>query len=297
MNFGFSSTSLAISGGLSYMGTWDASLNIPALASGVGTTGEYYVVSVAGNTNLDGISDWQIGDWAVFNGTVWQKIDNTGLTYSGVWDANTNTPTLTSSIGNEGHFYIVSVAGTTNLNGITDWQIGDWAIFTNGVWLKIDNSDTIGGSGTTNELPYWVSPTTLGSLSTTTYPSLTELSYVKGVTSAIQTQLDSKTDKNISLSTKLASSILGLSDANKLVEMNVGSANTLTIPASATTNFPIGTQILISQLGAGQTQIVAALGVTLLSAGGKTKLTNQYSGASLIKRDTDTWYLFGDITT
>ncbi|MFY7885674.1 MAG: hypothetical protein ACOVOV_12630 [Dolichospermum sp.] len=297
MNFGFSSTSLAISGGLSYMGTWDASLNIPALASGIGTTGEYYVVSVAGNTNLDGISDWQIGDWAVFNGTAWQKIDNTGLTYSGVWDANTNTPTLTSSVGNEGHFYIVSVAGTTNLNGITDWQIGDWAIFTNGVWLKIDNSDTIGGSGTTNELPYWVSPTTLGSLSTTTYPSLTELSYVKGVTSAIQTQIDSKTDKNILLSTKLVSSVLALSDSGKLVEMNVGSANTLTIPASGTTNFPIGTQILISQLGAGQTQIVAALGVTLLSAGGKTKLTSQYSGASLIKRDTDTWYLFGDITT
>jgi len=36
-------------------------------------------VSVAGSTNLDGIKDWQIGDWAVFNGTVWQKIDDTML--------------------------------------------------------------------------------------------------------------------------------------------------------------------------------------------------------------------------
>jgi hypothetical protein len=47
------------------------------LASGVGTQGDYYVVNIAGNTNLDGITDWQIGDWAIFNGSVWQKVDNT----------------------------------------------------------------------------------------------------------------------------------------------------------------------------------------------------------------------------
>jgi hypothetical protein len=46
---------------------------------------------------------------------------------------------LQSSVGFDGHFYIVSVAGTTNLNGIASWNIGDWAIFTGGVWLKIDN--------------------------------------------------------------------------------------------------------------------------------------------------------------
>ena len=64
-------------GAISYQGTWDASTNTPTLTSSVGTKGDYYVVSVAGNTNLNGITDWQIGDWAVFNGSVWQKIDNT----------------------------------------------------------------------------------------------------------------------------------------------------------------------------------------------------------------------------
>jgi hypothetical protein len=39
------------------------------------------VVSTAGSTNLDGITDWAIGDWAIFNGTVWQKIDNSEITY------------------------------------------------------------------------------------------------------------------------------------------------------------------------------------------------------------------------
>jgi hypothetical protein len=48
------------------------------------------------------------------------------------------------------------------------------------------------GTGTTNELTYWSGTNTIGSLSTATYPSLTELSYLKGVTSAIQTQLNGK---------------------------------------------------------------------------------------------------------
>ena len=64
-------------GAVTYKGTWNASANSPALSSGVGTQGDYYVVNVAGSTNLDGITDWQIGDWAIFNGSVWQKVDNT----------------------------------------------------------------------------------------------------------------------------------------------------------------------------------------------------------------------------
>lgn len=69
-------------GQLSYQGTWNASTNTPALASGVGTQNYYYVVSVAGTTNLDGITDWQVNDWAIFNGTVWQKIDQSDLVSS-----------------------------------------------------------------------------------------------------------------------------------------------------------------------------------------------------------------------
>ena len=70
------------SGALTYKGTWDASTNTPALASGVGGTGDYYVVSVSGNTNLDGITDWVVGDWAIFNGTAWQKADHTDVVSS-----------------------------------------------------------------------------------------------------------------------------------------------------------------------------------------------------------------------
>ena len=65
------------------------------------------------------------------------------LNYQGTWNASTNTPTLTSSAGTKGFYYVVSVAGTTNLNGITDWQVGDWAVFNGSVWQKIDNTDAV----------------------------------------------------------------------------------------------------------------------------------------------------------
>jgi hypothetical protein len=71
-----SSTINAI-GALNFKGTWDAATNTPTLVSSVGVKGDYYYVSVAGNTNLDGITDWEVTDLAVFNGSVWQKIDNT----------------------------------------------------------------------------------------------------------------------------------------------------------------------------------------------------------------------------
>ncbi len=65
------------------------------------------------------------------------------LVFKGAWNALTNTPTLTSSVGNQGDYYVVSVAGNTNLNGITDWQLGDWAIFNGSVWQKVDNTDAV----------------------------------------------------------------------------------------------------------------------------------------------------------
>mgnify|MGYP000386211971 CR=1 FL=1 len=65
-----------------------------------------------------------------------------GLAFQGNWDAATNSPALVSSTGTAGHYYLVSVAGSTSLDGESDWGVGDWAVFTDtGVWQKIDNSD------------------------------------------------------------------------------------------------------------------------------------------------------------
>jgi hypothetical protein len=63
--------------------------------------------------------------------------------YQGTWNASTNTPTLASSVGSQGHYYVVNVSGSTDLNGITDWLIGDWAIYNGSIWEKIDNTDAV----------------------------------------------------------------------------------------------------------------------------------------------------------
>ena len=81
-NTNYDTTWLSITGNLNYQGSWNASTNTPTLTSSVGTNGYYYVVSVSGSTNLNGITDWVVGDWAIFNGTIWQKIDQTNLVTS-----------------------------------------------------------------------------------------------------------------------------------------------------------------------------------------------------------------------
>lgn len=94
-------------GGAIYQGVWNATTNSPALASGLGTKGYYYVVSVAGNTNLDGITDWKIGDWVIFNGTAWNKVDNTDAV-SSVNGYIGAVSLVTSDIAESGNLYFTN---------------------------------------------------------------------------------------------------------------------------------------------------------------------------------------------
>jgi hypothetical protein len=100
---------------------------------------------------------------------------------------------------------------------------------------------------------------------------------------------------DVSTSAQTASYTLVLADKNKVVEMGVGSANTLTVPLNSSVAFPVGSQINILQTGSGQTTITATGGVTINAAPG-LKMRTQWSYATLIKRATDTWVLVGDIS-
>jgi hypothetical protein len=93
-----------------------------------------------------------------------------------------------------------------------------------------------------------------------------------------------------------ASYTLVLTDQSKIVEMNVGSANNLTVPLNSSVSFPIGTEIQVLQYGAGQTTIVATSGVTLRSKSGQLKIGDQYTGVTLVKVGTDEWYVIGNLT-
>jgi hypothetical protein len=92
-----------------------------------------------------------------------------------------------------------------------------------------------------------------------------------------------------------------LTDAdNKLITASNASAQTYSIPTNANVAFPIGCQINIIQIGAGQVTINAVTSgtTTVLSTGltaAAPKLRAQYSSATLIKVATDTWYVVGDL--
>jgi len=88
---------------------------------------------------------------------------------------------------------------------------------------------------------------------------------------------------------------LVLSDRDKLVEMESALANTLTIPTEASVNFDVGTQIIVVQKGAGKVTITGDTGVTVYSEGSKDKTVGRYALVTLIKCDSDIWYLGGNL--
>jgi hypothetical protein len=118
----------AMAGFVNYEGTWNASTNTPTLVSSVGTKGDYYVVSTTGTTNLNGITTWTQGDWAIFNGSAWEKVDNTDLVSSvaGRTGAVTLSTTDISGLGTMATQAASSVAITGgSITGITDLAVAD----------------------------------------------------------------------------------------------------------------------------------------------------------------------------
>ena len=87
---------------------------------------------------------------------------------------------------------------------------------------------------------------------------------------------------------------LVLTDLAKLVTLSNAGAITLTVPLNSSVAFAIGDRIDLLQKGAGQVTVAAAGGVTINSTPG-LKLRAQWSSATLVKLDTNTWVLIGDL--
>ena len=85
-----------------------------------------------------------------------------------------------------------------------------------------------------------------------------------------------------------------MGDSGQLVTLANASAITLTVPTNASVPFAIGTQITITQAGAGQVTVAGAVGVTVNAADTFLKLRTQWSSGTLIKTNTNSWILIGD---
>jgi len=101
-----------------------------------------------------------------------------GLSFEGNWNADTDTPDLSTATPDNGQFWIVSVAGSTDLDGITDWEVGDWAIYvstgagTDG-WQKVDNTSTLSGAGVAGQVSFWTGTANVAGDAGFTYNSTT----------------------------------------------------------------------------------------------------------------------------
>jgi hypothetical protein len=150
-----------------YQGVWNASTNTPALTSGVGTRGYYYIVNVAGSTNLDGITDWNVGDWAIFDGTAWQQVDNTDSVTS--VNGQTGAVSLTTDNIPEGvtNLYFTNLRARQALT-LTTLGTSGAATYSNttGI-LNIPQyqsvlTNPVTGTGTANYVARWTSSSEIG---------------------------------------------------------------------------------------------------------------------------------------
>lgn len=201
------------------------------------------------------------------------------------------SPTLTTPT--------IGVATATSINKVAITAPATSATLTiaDGKTLTASNTLTFTGTdgssvafGTGGTVAYLASPAFTGNPTAPT-PTAGDNDTSIATTEFVQTAVNS-----VTTNPQTASYTLALTDAGKVIEMNVGTANNLTVPPNGTIALPVGTTIDVVQYGAGQTTIVAGAGVTIRSSGSKLKLTSQYSAATLYKRGTDEWIAMGDLS-
>ena len=86
---------------------------------------------------------------------------------------------------------------------------------------------------------------------------------------------------------------LVLTDGGKMVTSSNGSAQTITVPPNSSVAFPVGTQIIVQNLGSANATLAEGSGVTIQSKDSAKEIDGQYAAATLIKTATDTWSLIG----
>jgi hypothetical protein len=229
-------------GALNYKGTWNATTNTPTITSSVGVKGDYYQVSVAGSTTINGISNWGVGDVIAFNGTTWQRIEG-GADLNGV---------------------NLSVSGTTTLSGLT----ASTALALNAGKDVVSVTNTGTGNNVLADGPTLTTPT----LGAATATSVNKVAITAPATSATLTLANGST--------------LATSGGNSLTLTTTGTTN-VTLPTSGTLATTAGTVASFSAGTTGLTPNTATtgavtLGGTLAVANGGTGVTTSTGSGSVV---------------
>jgi hypothetical protein len=260
----------------------------------------------AGYSNTTGNSNTFMGYLAGYSNTTGSNNTYIGLQAGRYAGSGTTANETSSNSIYVGYRPRASASGNTNEivigydvvgNGSNTTTIGNTSTTNNYIYGNfniIDKNLVFGtttgtkiGTATNQKLAFWNAtpvvqqtgdiPTALSNLGLVTSPTL------------------NYSDIYVTTNRQTASYTLAISDAGKLVEMNVATANDLTVPLDSSVAFPIGTKIDIIQYGAGQTTVVATGGVTIRSANNWVKINARYGAATLVKIGTDEWYLFGNL--
>lgn len=203
------------------------------------------------------------------------------------------------------------------------------------LWLQFSGAGTVTAGNNISvsglqvsvaDSPTFTGTVTLPSTTSIGPVSATEIGYLDNVSSNIQTQINAKANTASPTFTGLVTvaangiaftdgtqtkqgvpsitvitpktdsyTLSSLDERDTIIEINKATGTTLTIPTNATVAYPVGTTIDIIQTGAGQVTLAGAGGVTVNATPG-LKLRAQWSSATLLKRATDTWLAYGDLS-
>jgi hypothetical protein len=281
-------------------------------------------VVLPSTTSIGSVSGTEIGYLDGVTSPVQTQLDNKQATITGA------ASTVVSSNLTADRAVLSNGTGKIAASSVTATELGYISGVTSAIQTQIDGKQaTVTGAATTITGSDLTASRALTSNSSgkvaVSAVTSTELGYVSGVTSAIQTQLDAKAPIAAPTFTGLvtvSSSGVAFSDGTQtlegvpsrtviiqqtssytltgierddLIEMSSTSAITLTIPTDSTFNFPVGTSIDVLQTNTGQVTIAGAGGVTVNATPG-LKLRTRWSSATLFKRAANTWVVYGDLT-
>ena len=253
----------AVLGALSYQGTWNASTNTPTLTSSVGTKGYYYVVNVAGTTDLNGITDWQVGDWAVYNGTAWQKIDNTDAVTS--VNGFTGTVVLvTTNIAEGTNLYYTDARARAAISA------GTGISYNSTTGVITNSSPSLGGdvvgpsSATDNAIARF--DTTTGKLIQNSVVTINDTGAVVGVTSELFTPDGSPTYAEGKVFYNSTDKTLCYYNDNSQMTVNIGQENIVRVRNQTGADLTNGTVVYINGATGNTPTIAKAIATSFSTA-------------------------------